>query len=97
MQTYATDTVARASCTPAQAIRTSSLIRMATARLMPDEINSDNAFKTWTHACCVRRTTTSIPARIPARFVHNGKYVIQTLYDSLEDVGADVSAMTRPE
>jgi hypothetical protein len=32
----------------------------------------------------------------PGAFAHNAKYVLQVLYDSLEDIGADVSGMTRP-
>src|SRR3990172_438858 len=32
----------------------------------------------------------------PGAFAHNGKYVIQFLYDSLKDVGGDVKGMTRP-
>jgi hypothetical protein len=33
----------------------------------------------------------------PGAFAHNGQYIIQVLYDSLADLGADVSAYTRPE
>jgi hypothetical protein len=32
----------------------------------------------------------------PGAFAHNGAYVLQVLYDSIEDVGGDVSGMTRP-
>ena len=32
----------------------------------------------------------------PGAFAHNGKYVLQFLYDSIEAVGGDTSAMTRP-
>lgn len=33
----------------------------------------------------------------PGAFVHNAKYVMQALYDSIKDVGGDVSKMVRPE
>jgi hypothetical protein len=33
----------------------------------------------------------------PGAFTHNGQYVIQALYDSIKDLGGDVSQMTRPE
>jgi hypothetical protein len=33
----------------------------------------------------------------PGAFVHNPKYVIQFLYDSIADLGGDVSNYTRPE
>jgi hypothetical protein len=36
-------------------------------------------------------------AKDPGAFAHNGKYILQVLYDSLEDLGADVGALTRPE
>lgn len=32
----------------------------------------------------------------PGAFAHNGKYIIQVLYDSLEDMGADVTGLVRP-
>jgi hypothetical protein len=32
----------------------------------------------------------------PGAFAHNGPYILQILYDSLEDIGADVSGMSRP-
>ncbi|MBL8157631.1 MAG: polyheme membrane-associated cytochrome C, partial [Anaerolineae bacterium] len=32
----------------------------------------------------------------PGAFAHNAKYVMQALYDSIEAVGGDVSAYTRP-
>jgi hypothetical protein len=33
----------------------------------------------------------------PGAFTHNGQYVIQALYDSIKDIGGNVSQMTRPE
>jgi len=32
----------------------------------------------------------------PGAFAHNGQYVIQVMYDSIEDLGGDVSKLTRP-
>lgn len=32
----------------------------------------------------------------PGGFAHNAKYLIQVLYDGIEDLGGDVSGMTRP-
>ena len=32
----------------------------------------------------------------PGAFAHNGQYVIQVLYDTLVDLNANVSGMTRP-
>jgi hypothetical protein len=36
-------------------------------------------------------------AKDPGAFAHNAKYIIQVLYDSLDDIGGDVSGMTRPQ
>ncbi len=33
----------------------------------------------------------------PGAFVHNPKYVLQFMYDSIADLGGDVKGMTRPE
>jgi hypothetical protein len=35
-------------------------------------------------------------AKDPGAFAHNGRYVLQFLYDSLQAVGGDVTGMTRP-
>jgi hypothetical protein len=32
----------------------------------------------------------------PGSFAHNGKYILQILYDGLEDLGGDLTGMTRP-
>ncbi len=32
----------------------------------------------------------------PGAFAHNDKYAIQILYDSLEDLGADMTGIVRP-
>jgi hypothetical protein len=32
----------------------------------------------------------------PGAFAHNNEYVMQFLYDSINDIGGDVSGMTRP-
>lgn len=36
-------------------------------------------------------------AKDPGAFAHNGAYILQVLYDSLQDLGADVQTLTRPE
>ena len=32
----------------------------------------------------------------PGAYAHNGKYIIQVMYDSIEDLGGDVGGLTRP-
>ena len=37
-----------------------------------------------------------VVAKDPGAFAHNGKYILQILYDALKDLGLSVSGMTRP-
>jgi hypothetical protein len=64
----------------------------------PDEANSDNAFATWTPNLLRAAYNYQYVVKDPGAFAHNGKYVAQVLYDTLESVGgADaVAGMTRP-
>jgi hypothetical protein len=58
---------------------------------------AEGSFDAWTLRLlkAVYNYQTSI--KDPGSFAHNGPYIIQTLYDSIENVGGDVSGMTRPE
>ncbi len=62
----------------------------------PDEAKSDNAFRAWTPRLLKAAYNYQYATKDPGAFAHNGKYVLQVLYDSLEDLGADVSKITRP-
>jgi hypothetical protein len=61
-----------------------------------DEINSDNRFVTWTPRLLRAAYNYQYSGKDPGAATHNGLYIVQTLYDSLEDIGGDVSDMTRP-
>ena len=61
-----------------------------------DEVNGDNSFKAWTPRLLRGAYNYQYSGKDPGAFTHNGQYIIQTLYDSIEDLGGDVSAMTRP-
>jgi hypothetical protein len=63
----------------------------------PDEVNSDNAFNNWTPRLLRAAYNYQYSLKDPGAFAHNGKYIIQVLYDSLNDLGGDVTGMTRPE
>jgi hypothetical protein len=54
-------------------------------------------YVTWTPRLLRAAYNYQYASKDPGSFVHNGKYIIQTLQDSLEDLGGDVSAMVRPE
>ena len=62
-----------------------------------DEMNGDNRYATWTPRLLRAAYNYQYSGKDPGAFTHNAKYIMQTLYDSIEDIGGDVSAMTRPE
>jgi hypothetical protein len=62
----------------------------------PDEISRDNQFSTFTPRLLRASYNYQYATKDPGAFAHNGQYVIQVLYDSINDVGGDVSGMTRP-
>ncbi len=62
----------------------------------PDEMNSKNAYASWTPRLLRAAYNYQWVQKDPGAFAHNGKYIVQILYDSIADVGGDVSKMTRP-
>jgi hypothetical protein len=63
----------------------------------PDEVNGDNSFATWTPRLLRAAYNYQWVTKDPGAFAHNSKYIIQVLYDSLEDLGGDVTGKVRPE
>ena len=56
----------------------------------------EGAYATWTPTLLRAAYNYQYSQKDPGAFAHNGKYIIQILYDSLKGVGADVSTYTRP-
>jgi hypothetical protein len=54
-------------------------------------------YSTWTPRLLRAAYNYQYGQKDPGGFAHNGKYILQALYDALEDVGGDTSGMTRPE
>lgn len=54
-------------------------------------------YATWTPRLVKAAFNYQYSQKDPGAFVHNPKYVIQILIDSIEDLGGDVSKYTRPE
>ncbi|MCB9419631.1 MAG: hypothetical protein H6667_07495 [Ardenticatenaceae bacterium] len=54
-------------------------------------------YATWTPALVRATYNYQYVQKDPGNFAHNGLYIIQVLYDTLNSLGADTSAMTRPE
>ena len=61
-----------------------------------DEAAYANQYNAWTPRLLRAAYNYQYAAKDPGGFAHNGKYIMQALYDSLEDVGADVTELTRP-
>jgi hypothetical protein len=68
----------------------------ANGQVDADEATGDNAYNTWTPRLLRGAYNYQYVTKDPGAFVHNGQYIIQVLEDSIEDLGGDVSGMTRP-
>ena len=66
----------------------------------PDEAVRDNAFVGWTPRLLRAAYNYQYVAKDPGAYAHNPKYIIQVLYDNLEDLGqqtaVDMTGMVRP-
>jgi hypothetical protein len=62
----------------------------------PDEISGTNRYNTWTPRLLRAAYNYQYASKDPGAFAHNGQYIVQVLYDSIEDLGGDVSDMERP-
>ena len=61
----------------------------------PGEVNYGNKFSTWTARLLKAAYNMQYTLKDPGIPAHNAKYVIQLLYDSAADLGADMSSYTR--
>lgn len=61
------------------------------------EANYGNKYATWTPRLLRGSYNYQMYKKDPGAFAHNAKYLIELLYDSIEDLGGDVSTLTRTE
>jgi hypothetical protein len=61
-----------------------------------DEANYGNQYRAWTPRLMRAAYNFQYVAKDTGGYVHNSQYLVQLLYDSLEDLGVDVSGMDRP-
>lgn len=54
------------------------------------------SFRNWTPRLVRAAYILQYVKKDPGQFAHNGKYVIQVLYDAMEDIGADMTGKVRP-
>jgi hypothetical protein len=59
------------------------------------EVDFANSFKSWTPRLLRAAYNYQYVGKDPGAYVHNPHYIMQVLYDSLEDLGADMSTMVR--
>lgn len=60
------------------------------------EITAENAYNAWTPRLLRAAFDYQYASGDAGAFAHNSQYIIQTLYDSIEDLGGDVTALLRP-
>ena len=58
--------------------------------------DAGDRYGTWTPRLLRAAYIYQYAQKDPGGFAHNGGYVMQMLYDAIEDLGGDVSTMTRP-
>ncbi len=57
----------------------------------------DKAYPNWTPRLLKAAYNYQVSVKDPGKFAHGGKYVIQLLHDSIEDLGGDVSKLARED
>jgi len=57
-----------------------------------DEVNGDNAFKSWTPRLLKAAYNYQVSVKDPGQYAHGGKYIIQLLHDSIADLNTVISA-----
>lgn len=66
----------------------------------PDEVVRTNGFSSWSPRLLKAAYNFQYTAKDPGAFAHNGAYIIQVLYDSIDDLGTnvavDMASMVRP-
>ena len=58
--------------------------------------DAGESYSTWTPSLLRAAYNYQYVQKDPGAFAHNGQYIIQVLYDTLVDLNANVSGMTRP-
>lgn len=96
IQTYAADTLGAPIAYDSHTYPYFFMDSNANGVADPEEAVRENGFTGWTPRLLRAAYNYQWASKDPGAFAHNGQYILQTLYDSIEDIGGDVSAMTRP-
>lgn len=95
IQDYAADVAGTAIVYDAHAYPYFFIDTNANGEPDPDEANYGNRYATWTPRLSQAAFNYQCSMKDPGTFAHNGEYIIQVLYDSLDDIG-DTTGMVRP-
>lgn len=98
IQQYAAETVGTPIVYSAAAYPYFFIDLNGNGELDADEANFGNRYVTWTPKLLRAAYNYKYVAADPGGYAHNGDYVLQVLYDSLEDIGGEeaVASYTRP-
>lgn len=97
IQTYATEVAGTAIAFDAASYPYWFIDANGNGEVDPDEAVRENAFASWTPRLLRAAYNYTWALKDPGSFAHNGQYMLQVLYDSLQDVGGDVTGLIRPE
>jgi hypothetical protein len=61
-----------------------------------DEVKAENRYNSWTPRLLRAAYNYNYSTHDAAAYSHNSTYILQVLYDSLEDIGGDISGISRP-
>jgi len=61
------------------------------------EVNFGNQYASWTPRILKAAYNYHLVGHDPGGYTHNSSYLIQLMYDGIEDLGGDVSSLARPE
>lgn len=96
LQAYAADTVGTPIVYSGAAYPYFFVDTNANGEADADEVNFGNRYTAWTPRLLRAVYNFLYSDKDPGSYVHNGMYIVQSLYDSIEDVGGDVAFLTRP-
>ncbi len=97
LQTYAADTIGTAVVYDSHSYPYFFVDTNSNAEPDPDEANYGNKYNAWTPRLLQAAYNYQYAAKDPGAYAHNPEYLLQLLYDSIADIGGDVSGMTRPD
>ncbi|MEP7356107.1 MAG: cytochrome c3 family protein [Anaerolineales bacterium] len=96
MQAYATKTVQTGIVYDPNAYPYFFIDTNGDGKTDASEVDAKNGFNAWTPTLLEAAYNYQYVQKDPGTFAHNGKYILQVLYDSIKAAGGDVKAYTRP-